>query len=433
MKKLMIIGLIAITGYNVMSQRDPSNIWNWPEDRAAAEEKYVLHNDNVSIGEFEEAIEPLEWLIKEAPDLNPAIYINGAKIYEFMAENESDEIKKIEYQEKALEMYDSRIKYFNNEASVLNRKAFTAYKYYKNMPSKYIELKELFDRAFELNGLDIFDNNLIAYMDIIRRYKAAGNEISDEEVLDIYAVITNLIKKKEGGGRLESIADNVDKILAATITVDCDFVENNFGPKLQENIEDIKLAKNIFQLMLSGKCTDSPLAIQAAEIIQKADPSYGIAKFIAARSQADGNIKKALKYYGQAVDLAELDTKRGETYLDMARLYAANGQESTSRTYAQKAIGENSQLKDAYSLIGDLYMYSAKDCKEGISRVKDRVIYIAAYDMYSRAGDMNGMANALEQFPSMEDIFNENLEIGNEISVGCWINVTVKLDRRPAN
>jgi len=432
MKKLILIGLIAVTCNTVMSQRNPSNVWNWPEDRAAAEEKYVLHNDNVSIGNFEEAIEPLEWLIKEAPNLNPAIYINGAKIYEAMAENEPDEVKKLEFHEKALEMYDSRIKYFNNEASVLNRKAFTAYKYYKAIPSKYIELKALFDRAFELNGVDIFDNNLMAYMDVIRRFKAVGNEITDEEVLDIYTIITNLIKKKEGD-RLEEIADNIDKVLAATLTVDCNFVENNLGPKLQENTSDLKLAKNIFQLMLTGKCIDSPFALEVAEIIQKEEPSFGIAKFIASKNQADGQADKALHYYGQAVNLADDNIKRGDTYLDMARLYAAKGQKSTSRTYAQKALQENSRLNDAYSLIGNLYMFSADDCSEGISRVQDRAIYIVAYEMYSKASDLAGMNNSKEQFPSMEEIFNENMEIGNEITVGCWIHVTVKLDRRPAN
>ena len=78
--------------------------WNWPEDKATAEEKNVLYTDYVKMDNFQEAIEPHSWLLENAPDLNKSIYINGAKIYEDLADNEGDAAKKGEYQIKALEM-----------------------------------------------------------------------------------------------------------------------------------------------------------------------------------------------------------------------------------------------------------------------------------------------------------------------------------------
>ena len=71
-------------------------------------------------------------------------------------------------------MYDLRIKYFGNEASILNRKAFPAYKFYKGDKSKYNELMDLFEKTFTLNGADFSTNNFVAYMDIVRRFKATG-------------------------------------------------------------------------------------------------------------------------------------------------------------------------------------------------------------------------------------------------------------------
>lgn len=437
MKSLLFLIVTIAAISSIQAQRDPVNVWNWPEDRLTAEEQNVLYTDNLKSELYAEAVEPLEYLINTAPNLNPSIYINGSKVYEALADQETDESKKLKYQERALEMYDLRIKYFNNEAKVINRQAYTAYKYYKSTKEKYLELKLLFDRAFELNGVDIYDNNLIAYIDVIRRLKMTGGSVSDTEVLDIYATITDLVDKKlKNGGnpeRLNPISDNVDKVLAATITVDCNFVENNLGPKLDQNPEDEKLAKKIFQLMLTGKCTDSPLALKAAEIVHKKEASFGLAKFIASKSQADGNIEKSIDYYNQSVRLADNKEKKAEIYFDLAKLYAAKDNKAQSRTNAYRAVKEDSSLKDAYALVGNLYMSSYDGCKEGVSRIQDRAIFIAAYEMYSKAGDYAGMANAKAQFPSMEEIFNEGKEVGDSMVVGCWVKETVHLDRRPAN
>ena len=51
--------------------------------------------------------------------------------------------------------------------------------------------------------------------------------------------------------------------------------------------------------------------------------------------------------------------------------------------------------------------------------------------MYRKSGDQKSMANAKAQFPSIEDIFTENYSEGDSFKVGCWINETVTLQRRP--
>ena len=73
---------------------------------------------------------------------------------------------------------------------------------------------------------------------------------------------------------------------------------------------------------------------------------------------------------------------------------------------------------------------SYEDCKSGESRVTDRAVFLAAYEMYKLAGNAQQMNAAKEQFPSIEDIFNENKEEGENLTVGCWINETVSIKRR---
>lgn len=410
--------------------------WNWPEDKATAQEKNALYSDYLKNNNYQAAIEPLNWLLENAPDLNSSIYINGAKIYEELAEMEKNPQKKKEYQEKALSMYDQRIEYFNEEANVLDRKAYTAYKYYKDQQDKYEELLNLFDKTFELNGNDVGVNNMVAYMDVIRRYDAAGGNLSDDEILDRYNTITSVIdyqiQQKKNVETLEKHRAFVDKMLTSMVDVDCDFIAEKLGVPFNNDRENLQLAKRIVGLSLSYKCTDSPLFTKAAMTIQEQEPTFAVAKVIAIKSGIDGDYENAEKYYHQALELTEEPAKKAEIYYGLANHYRKQGQKAQAREFALKAANIDPSLKDAYKLIGDMYMNSYEQCKEGVSRVQDRAIFIAAYNMYERAGNQSMMQAARQQFPSMEEIFELNMEEGQSVKVGCWINETVSLQKRPS-
>ncbi len=410
--------------------------WNWPEDRVKAEGKNAYYTDNLNNGLYRLAADKLSWLLINAPDLNPSIYINGAKIYETLAANESDPGLKLIYQDSALLMYDLRIKYFDKEASVLNRKAYKAYRYYRDRKEKYEELYSLFKRTFELNGNQVLDNNLVAYMDITRRYKMSGGALTDEQVIDIYSEISEVIefKMKEADNieRLKTLQDNLDKLLTSTITVDCNFVEQTLAPKMADEPENVKLAKKVFQLLLTGKCTDSPFFLKSGKMVHEHEPTYGLGVVIAKKEMAAGNFKVAENYYLQALELTDDNAKKGEIYMDLATSHAAKKNRVTARKYAFKATEQDASLKGAYSLVGILYMQSYDDCRQGVNRVEDRGCYLAAYKMFQKAGNAEGMRNSRQQFPSIEEIFELNLEEGDSFTVGCWIDEKVTIQRRPS-
>ncbi|MEQ8239094.1 MAG: hypothetical protein RIA69_07760 [Cyclobacteriaceae bacterium] len=429
-----LLSLTLIVGLASAAMAQPG--WNWGDSVDKAKEKNALYTDFLRSGNFQKALVPLNWLLKNTPDLNESIYINGIKIYEGLVETETDPAKSLALKEKTLNMYDLRIKYFDGEKDVMNRKALSAYKFYKGEQKKYPELKALFDKSFAINGNDFYSSNLTAYMDVIRRYKLTGGDITDEEVFAIYSTLTDVIdyQMKNGGNqsRLEKTAEYVDKLLTSTVEVDCNFVEEKLGPKFKET-GDVKLAKKIFSLMLTQKCTDSPLALDAAIAINENEPNFAIAKFIGSKSAQDGDKEKATEYYNRAIELTDDNTKKSEIYLSLARIQSSNGDKVSSRGSARRALAFDPSYLDAYKLIGDLYMTSFDDCKGGQSKVLDRGIFIAAYDMYEKAGNRESMAAAKAQFPSIEEIFSENYEEGQVIKVDCWINQSVKIERRPSN
>ena len=110
---------------------------------------------------------------------------------------------------------------------------------------------------------------------------------------------------------------------------------------------------------------------------------------------------------------------------------ATRGMKASARSNFYKCIEADPSRTKSFKLIGDLYMTSYNECKKDESKVEDRAVYIAAFNMYRKSGDQKSMANAKAQFPSIEDIFTENYSEGDSFKVGCWINETVNLQRRP--
>lgn len=427
--KIFFIGLITTLFFGTANAQ-----WNWPDDREKAEEKNALYTDNFKQGNYRAAANHLGWLLKNAPNLNKSIYINGVRIYDGMASEESDPAKKVVFQDSVLLLYDLRIQYFGEEGKVLNRKAFDAYKYFKGDKSRYEELFQLFKSTFELNGNSVMDNNLLSYMDVVRRYKVSGGSMTDEEVLDIYEEIVKILNYKIDKGKnvdkLRTYLDNVNGLLVSTIDVDCDFVQNTLGPKLQAEPDNLKLAKNILRLGFAGKCMDSEAFIEGAKVVQKHEPEYGLAKLIGQSAAARKDFETAVKYLGESVELTDDNTKKGDSYYSLAIIQTNLNKKVSARNYARKAAEVDPTKKDAYKLIGNLYYNSFNECKKDQNPVHDKAVYIAAYEMFRRAGDSGGMSRAKAQFPTMEEIFTWDMQEGDQYKVGCWINETISIMKR---
>ena len=435
MKVKSVIFICFLFSISLINQIQAQDGWKWPEDKQKATTENALYTDALRADNYRVAANHLSWLLKNAPDLNPSIYINGAKIYAGLEEKAKDKKQKEVFADSALLMYDLRIKYFDHEDDVLNRKAYEAYKYHRDNPAKYPELLEMFDKTFKLNGNDVLGVNTIAYMDILRRAKLSGGSMSDEQILEKYdmimSVLDNQITKGKNKETLISYRDKIDAMLPEVVTVDCNFIENNLGPKLKSNPKDLKTAKKIISLSLALENVQIvPLFMDAAIVVHEQEPNYSIALVIAKKAKIDGDYDKASKYFEEALTLTDQNTEKAEIYMELADLAARKGQKSTARDYALKAVSTDPSRNEAYTFIGDLYFKSYEQCKGGENIVKDRAVFLAAYEMYRKGGATSRMESAKEQFPSAEEIFTYNMQVGQTITVGCWINETVTIQKR---
>lgn len=437
MNKLITSALCMLLAFGSFAQN-----LKLPEDKATADEarrQFALSVDNMGIKEYRLAANSIKWLMTNAPGLYDGLYINGYKAYEELAKSAGGD-EKDALLDSMFTCYKLKDDLYKLNTRELNNVAYRYYKYWKTNREKVMEGLAAYERAYAHDANKVINNNLVSYMDMIRRAKAYGNDIPDQKVLDAYFMISEVIDYKDNPNadhaKFDRYREAVTGLLIQTIGEDrlnCDFINTNLAPGLDQK-EDLKLAKNVFKLLLNQQCGDSPYFMKAAAIIQKAEPTEGLAKVLAQRYAAEKNFEKAMEYYNMALEMSSDDTKKATLRLDMAKVFAGQGNKTEARTQALEAAKlDKSIAPDAYNLVGGLYMGSFNDCAKKQSQVDDRAIFMLAYDMYMRAGNREGMRNAEAQFPTKSDVFTANKEEGQAISVGCWIQRDTKIKARASD
>ncbi|WP_436515476.1 hypothetical protein [Ekhidna sp. To15] len=413
--------------------------WNWPEDpnmKTQAMEKQAYYKLLIAQSKYAEAMDPLNWLYENNPNLNQSIYIEGIESIEKILKNVSDNSRKERLQDSILWMFDQRIEHFDNDASTMNYKTFKAFQMYYKNPKKFSMLSDLFSKAYEMNGPEILISNLNTYMFLAKNYhNVAPEQMTAEKVLDIHTLISETIEiKKKNGENAEKLDKEQSKTDAWLSSIPgiltCEFIEEKLVPKFRANPTDLNTAKKIYKYSSEAKCTDKPYFLQAVERLFQEQPSAALAISIGNRHVASGEPSKSLQFYEKGEELASTNAEKYETLIGQAVAHSKLGNKSRSRAMAYEALSAKPGSKEAYNLIGNLYFTSFDDCKGEQSQVQDRAIFIAAYDMYKKAGNSAQMTASKQQFPSIEDIFNEGKEEGDQITIGCWINTTVSLQRR---
>jgi tetratricopeptide (TPR) repeat protein len=416
----------------------------WPTDgaqKAKAEESFVRLKDSKTNGNFKESVPNLLWLINNVPQLNKTLYIYGADVYDGLAKKETDAAKKMKYADSLAIIYDLRLKHTpcNEEASIANRKALAVYPYYIN-GDKVKDLFQLMEKALEANGNNIMDGTIIPYMQAACISKTKFKNLSDDEIIERYDKISEVIKAKIKKAQSEGkpvdkytkYQADIDNIFAnCGVVIDCGLVKKTLEPKYRANPNDADLAKKIFYYMLQGKCTDDPLWLETGEKVFETSPEFGIGKNLAIRYVAQDNFSKAETFLKKSLPLATSNEDKAETLILLGTIRAKQGGKVEARDLFRQALGTSAGNKEAYEKIGDLYMNSTKDCAREKSYAEDRLVFLAAYEMYAKAGNQQKMSQAKAQFPSNTELFEVGWKEGEVKKLDyCWVGEAVTLRSR---
>ncbi len=437
-KVLYICGMVLLA-----SSAFAQNGWNWPEDPEEKKEvqlTYTLYSDSYKGGNYDEAKVHLDKLLTNYPKLNKSIYINGIKIYKEAWKNEKDATKKSAAVDKVLSLWSGRFEHYPSEEKTnIDRMAIDAFLMLYRNSDKTQYLLDLFGKTMEVRGEKTNYSVPKYYMRTVTLAKARGIDMNESKILEIYsdairileAQIKSLKSQGKSTSKQESAIEEIDGDLSKLGVIDCDFIVAKLVPDFEQNPDDAELAQKIFSFAFDGGCTDAQWFTNAAIKVYDNDPNYGVAFLLASRYLKEKDYATAKEYFLKAVDLTDDNTDKGKALKQIASASRIAGNKVEAREYALKTLEADPSLaSDMYTMIGEMYMGSS-ECDKKTSQIDDRARFIAAYEMFVKAGNRSRMAAAKEQFPTISDIFTANREEGENLKVACWINATVKLQRRP--
>ncbi|OHX66562.1 tetratricopeptide repeat protein [Flammeovirga pacifica] len=497
----------------------------WGENVEEAKSKYTFFSDNMKAKNYsQETLDAFDYLYTNAPYVHKNLYIYGLKLYKALVTAETkkkdaaDKDLIVKYEDKVLELYDNRGRYFGQADKWESEKGKYLYKYHKDRPDfndKLPEYYAFYNKLAKRDGENTDDTNMSAYVAIVAKlhvaYKKANQGFSKDPntkkqksaILTANSVIENAdgkytdvqvkeytAKKAAAEKKLEELEANfeandpnfkkyksfnedwlmdeydfisdiagkniekaekakderelkswnriqtmADKYIMGMLNIDCDFINEKLGPKFKANPEDLGVAKKIFGYSIRKKCTDGPLFLDAALVVYEADPQAAMANVISGQYIKRDDIDKAIEWKTKAIELyAEDPSKQAETSIDIAKLYNKKGLKAQARAQAFKAVEYDANIaSEAYTFVGDLYITSFKQCFDSSEdKVHERACYLAAYDMYQKAGNSSKMAQAAKQFPTKTDVFTlaaKGYKEGAKMNVGCWIggSTTIRL------
>ncbi len=434
-KHILSLLLICFIGLTAVKAQEIS--WKPQEgveaDEGKAKEQYTLMTDGTNTNDWKTVAKAVKWLLDYNPKLHKSVYQNGEKAFRALEKDEKDPAQQAQHQDMVLELYKKRIEHFGQEKYVTKRVGNVAFNYLKDREGGVDTLAIIYDKIYELYGKETPRTHALIMM-VVACAQRKQDKLDDKQVLAKYDQIAEIIEagianpeNADEKDKWIKTQEDIDGILGSCVEIDCNFVKDNLGPKLDANKTDIKLAKKVMKYMLAGKCISEPLFLVASKTVLAAEPDGSLAKVIATQHMAKEETDSALVYYNKAAELLEADSSKADIYLNVGKILSTKGQLSQAREYAYKAAKASSnKASEAYSFIADMYMRSGSSCG-GSHPVEGRVAYMAAYDMYSRAGNSSGMSRAKSQFPSKTDIFTFGMSEGQSMSVGCWIGGTTTL------
>ncbi len=432
MKSLLSLMLILLMGSLSWAQNDYN--WNESKNKHGDLARWSYAGQLIQAKRFAEAKTEIDYFLAELPNLDEDLYKQAITVYEGLERDEKDPTKKTAFQDTVLNLYDKRLSLYNNEAYVLDRKGRVAFPYLTQRSNYDAEaLFQLYKRIIELNGNNTYTYNIYYYYWLLANVQKAQGKATDEDLDASYDLVTDILNAQQQ--QYSGKASKLKQIDYTRQQVNYYYKEKRspmdcatLGKRYGEEVNDLATAKKI-QSAMKSKCEDDALYLQALETIFNQEPNTAICQELGVYYQKKGMYSKAIAVFNKGAELSSSSQEKAGFNLSIAQLYQQKGDKNQARVYARQCISQGYYTKEAYKLIGDLYLFSYNDCN-GKDIVKTRSIYIAAYNMYEKAGNEEGMRKAEEQFPSAEEIFLQNKKVGDEVNTGCWINETVKLRKR---
>ena len=395
-----------------------------------------LFHESVKNEQYGEAYTYWLPVYQSRPDLNKAIYTDGAKILDYRYQQATDENVRKALRDSIMRLHDDRIKYFDEarypDEYVLGVKAMDYLTYFPE--------DELALPAYEWLKTSVTALGAKSQITVLRKfvevsyniYKSNQDQYGDQFLADYQMASGALDQIAAAGGKNAEHATHqkayVDRLYAASGAADCDQMDQMYASVVTESANDIEKLGSIMKLYRRLGCTESDVYFAAAEHAHKLQPTSESAAGCAQMCIKKGDYKGAVEYYLDALAKATDQDDKADYLYRLATVYVSLNNYQQAASYAYQALELAPEDGRCYLVIGICYA-GAKIYNDPILQ---RSVFWVACDMFQKAknvdascaGDANKLIATYKQyFPSKEDVFfHKELNEGQPFRVGGWIN-----------
>ena len=445
---ISILTMFLTLGFNTLYAQDEESTEGGKygatdEDSISCVENLSVYKDFLREKNYSKAFGFLRKAYQICPASSLKMYVDAENILSnLIKENSSDKARQKGLVDTLLLLYDIRIENFGKEGYVLGKKGAAMLKY--NQPG-YEAAYNTLKRSIEIDGVNSQAAAIIYYFQAAVKMSASKPQPADfwvEMFNECSIIIEHNLTTSKDPRQIEAYnlaQENVIKM--ADPYLSCEVLVKFFSGKFEEKKDNQSWLEGAAKILDKKDCSGDPIFFKIANRLHTLNPSANSAKNMGIMSMKKANYNDAVKFFIQAIDMAD-DMTDDENYnltlsdleLWLSKAYFGQKNYPLSRTHAQKAAGFRDNWGEPYMLIGDLYASSVSLCTEGPDGALKSPYWVAV-DMYQKAKSVDpGVAEDAKQkiakysqyFPSTQDAFFHAVTEGKDYTVGCWINEVTK-------
>lgn len=372
------------------------------------------------------------------PAASQNTYIHGVRMMKVWIDAEQNPIRRAEMVDSLMMIYDMRIQYFNRKGTLLGQKGMDLASLASD---RYEEAYRLLKKSVEIEE-DASDAPVLYTLMAITKTMYDNQKLSAENVIETYSMITDYldiqVASKPDDAVLIQVKENCDAIFSSAGVANCENLTQIFEQRVENNPNDVELLKKAYNLLSANRCQEGGFYRNTAEKLFAKDPTSGLAYELAKIFSGLNNYGKAESYFKRAIDL-ESDTLRKSVYLvEYASIVFNNlKRPQEARSLALRSLAINPNMGYAYIVIGNIYAAEKASFSDEFQK---KTVYWVAVDKFIKAkqvdptleNECNRYIDAYSQyFPAPNDIFFQDLNLGDRYTVGGWINEVTTVRARP--
>ena len=375
------------------------------------------------------ALESWWAIFNDFPDISEKLYVDGVNMYRHFIEETPEGQAREDKIDTLMLIYDQRLAYFGGEGNILGRKGSDLLKYRSDDKEQVQAAYGMLKKSLEIEGPGSRDLVMLNYISagLLLNREAMIDNI---QVMEDYFLVSGLLDQQDGSSsRRDRTRASVDEMILKEDILSCVGLDLYFGTRFERDNGDLGLLKKMINYYTSTGCKQSDLYVAASEKLFEIAPGSESAHNLAVLFIGRNNLEKAAFYLEMAIMGENLSSEtRAEWFYELSVVSLAKGDHCEAIAFAREAIGNRNDYGKAYMALGDAFIVSREELGDDFQQ---RSAYWAATDMYRAAAQVDPalaeessqkLANCAAQYPSKEDIFFQDLKVGNNFLAGGCIN-----------